>query len=249
MPAETVKVTKKRKRASPNQVPVQFHMEEMCRDCQSDQVWTDSKEGRVVCRACGLIQQQAVCTAVIASCGFSTANDYTRVLIHHYNRLVHFQTKMRMMTGDSKPQLLPEDETSLRAFCAGCPGGLNPTNLRIALRKCKLSRKYLRHLESLKLRFFPTYTSLHLPADIFFTFSKMFLQVEVHWQRIRKQIDPKRRIFFSYMFLFYQFCFHTGNMHLTGKHHLLKQKEALDRQVANYKEVCKFTHFKFCPCK
>jgi len=240
---EIAEPPKKKRRCAPSTVTPDFHLLPPCVECKSTDVLDDVTQGTTVCLSCGLIQSQGVFTADTAHCNFSDLVQAQRVSIHRYSRVIHFADKMRYMCAESSPRLLKEDEENLLAFCGG---EVTRENLRKGLTRLKLSKKYLRHFESLCLKLIPTYEPLHLDAAIRLEMMKKFRVVEFWWDKKKKYIDAHRKIFFSYPFLFYQFCKEFHLPHLCKENLLLKNKKALHRQQSNYQKIQEYIGQNIC---
>jgi hypothetical protein len=229
----------KRLRQSPCTAPV-IPMP-MCNGCKTWNVIDDVEQGQHVCINCGLIQQHAVFTADSAHSSMSRLMNTARVCIHRYSRIVHFRTTIRLMQGDSNPQI---DKETLSRMRAELDGNNKPSvdDVNVVLRKLGLARKYRRHRFTLTVLLGAPQIPL-ISAPIIFTMLKMFRRLEYYWGFHHKTIAPGRKVFFSYRFIFYQFAHELGYPELTGKHHLLKNSRLSAKLMEAYKRSCQYTGF------
>lgn len=238
-PQVVVKQPVKRLRQCPSTAPV-IPLPK-CSGCQTMNVIDDVPQGQHVCTNCGLIQQQVVFTADSAHSSMSRLMNTARVSIHRYSRVVHFKTTIRLMQGDSRPQIPPETLSRMRAEL---DGNARPTveNVNVILRKLGLARKYRRHRFTLTVLLGAPDIPL-IDAQVILTMLKMFRRLEYFWDYHHKTIAPGRKVFFSYRFIFYQFAHHLGHPELTGKHHLLKNNKLSRRLIEAYRRSCQYTGF------
>ena len=131
---------------------------------------------------------------------------------------------------------------------AFCDGDVTKEKLRLALRRLHLSKKYLRHFESLCVWLVPNYSPMRLDAQVRFEMMKKFRVIEFWWDKVGRQIDPTRKIFFSYPFLFYQFCLEMNLSQIVSRkdQYLLKNKKALAKQEENYKKIQQYIAQNIC---
>lgn len=232
----------KRKRQSP--CAAAFVPLDPCVECGSEDVLDDTRNGQYVCLTCGLIQRLAVFTGDIAHCSWDRIKNGNRVYIHRYSRVVHFRAVISQLTGNSRPVISAETKSHMQVAL----GGRLPTeeNVIDMIRKIGLSRRYRRHSVSLTriLGGNPRQEG-EIPADIVLRMYKMFTRVEFHFNRLKKRICPKRKVFFSYKFLLYQFLHELGGGHWARPQYLLKCSRLLAKQCDMYRLICKETGYGF----
>lgn len=228
----------KRLRQSPNLaavVPL-----DPCRDCQSTEVIEDVRGGIIVCTTCGLIQYQGVFSGDPVHLSYEQMTSGNRVVIHHYSRLAHFLSVIRLGEGDSRPQFTQSMLASLQAAIDGKEVTIE--SVLKALRSLNLSQKYRRHAMSFVHRLGGK-TPERIRGSVVGKMKRMFKTVEFFYGKHRHRICKQRKVFLSYKFLMYQFLNQLGYPHLTGKRHLLKNKKLLQIQRDIYKSLCEFTGF------
>jgi hypothetical protein len=237
----TLPIKKKRLRQTPVAAPV--IPLPPCVGCRSEEVIDDVMEGQYVCTQCGLIQQLGVFTGGPAHCSFDRLVNTSRVHIHRYSRVVHFRTTIRMMQGDSCPVMEPGLLSRMQVEFDGIGNGRNSIDkVSLVLRRMGLSRKYRRHrwmiaskLSDITLPFFD--------GDVLMKMFKMFRRLEYYWGFYKNEITPGRVVFFSYRFVFFQFCHALGRPDMTGPHHLLKNEKLSRFQFESYARASKYTGF------
>lgn len=229
----------KRLRQSPTTAA--FSPMKICKGCQADEVIDDVVQGQYVCIQCGLIQQLGVFMGDIVHCSMDRLKNGSRVHIHRYSRVVHFRSIIRLMQGDSNPDITEEELSRMQAELGGknCISVEDVTRL---LLKLGWSRKYRRH----RYRLAYVLGKVDLPVfdgTVIMTMLKKFRILEYHWDRHHDEISPGRLVFFSYRFVFYQFCHMMGYPQYTGRHHLLKNERLSRFQFDSYHRASKFTGF------
>ena len=228
----------KRLRQSPCTAAVR--PEAACKECHSEEVIDDVKNGQIVCTACGLIQLLVAFKGDTAHCSYNRMRSIAPVYIHRYSRLVNFLTIIRFMEGDSQPVIPTELKSRLRAELDGKT--INGYEVRKALCRLKLSRRYLRHAMSF-VREWNKNEIVTLPGDMVMKMIKMFRVIEFNFDKRRRRLWPGRKTFFSYKFILYQLLHEVGRGDLAGPHLLLKSKSLLLKQMGVYKRVCQYTGF------
>ena len=108
-----------------------------------------------------------------------------------------------------------------------------------ALKKLKWATRYRRHRYSLARKLNPAYEPVKIAAASFFELLRLFRVVECHWQHGMKRKLHERKVFFSYPYVFYQLCYHLDVMQYTGSHHLLHNKDLLNKQHYAYGCIAK----------
>jgi hypothetical protein len=232
----------KRRRMAPSAVT--FTPMDPCTECGSEEVLDDTRNGQYVCLTCGLIQQLAVFTGDIAHCSWDRIKNGNRVYIHRYSRVVHFRSVISQLTGNSRPVISTETKSRMQVALDGRP----PTeeNVIEMIRRIGLSRRYRRHAVSLTRILGGTPRKEgEIPADVVLRMYKMFTRVEFHFNRLKKRICPKRKVFFSYKFLLYQFLRELGCSQWARPQYLLKCKRLLSKQCDMYRLICKETGYDF----
>lgn len=237
--AEVV-VKPKNLRQSPNAAP--YVPLPLCEACGGDEVIDDVPQGQYVCTTCGLIQKLGVFSGGPAHCSMDRLMNTARVHIHRYSRIVHFRTTIRLMQGDSCPEMDPATLLRLRTEIDGNGLPVTVDLVSKALRKLGLARKFRRHrcriAELLGHSLLPT-----IPAAIVMDMLKLFRRLEYYWGFYHAEIAPKRKVFLSYRFVFYQFAHQLGHPELTGSHHLLKNERLSQFQFDSYARASKHTGF------
>jgi hypothetical protein len=215
-----------------------------CQKCGSRDIVEDMKEGRVVCTVCGLVQ-------IFQNLGMSDANiSYEqlkfgeRKMVHLYSRTVYFRSWLLGLQGKTKPSITTKELGDLRAICDG-ENWIDETVVARGLKKLKLAPKFRRHRYSIACMLNPKYVPVSLEAPVFFEFLRLFRVVECHWQHGMKRKIRERVVFLSYPYVFYQLCVHLDMMQLTGVHHLLHNKDALNKLHYAYGCIAKKASFKF----
>ena len=231
----------KRLRQSPNLMPVTPLP--LCTSCGSDQVIDDVPQGQYVCIMCGLIQQQGVFSGDPAHCSMDRLFNTARVHIHHYSRIVHFRTTIRLMQADSHPMIEADVLSCLRLALNG-KSRPSVEDVMLVLRKEGLARKLRRHKFTLTVLLGGEQPKM-IDAGIVFTMLKLFRRLEYFWNYHHEQVAPGRKVFLSYPFIFYQLAHQLGHPELTGDHHLLKNKKLSRFQFDSYERLCHFTGFPF----
>ena len=218
-----------------------------CRSCGSEDTVEDTTEGCVVCTACGLIQEIQILGTGVANMSWEQLKNGSSKKVHHYSRVVYFRSFLMGIQGKTCPSVTPQELESLRRLC----GGENYSQLvdedmiSTALKKTKLSTKFRRHRYSILMMLNPTYVPVQMEPSVFFQLLKLFRVVECHWQHGLKRKLGDRRVFFSYPYVYYQLCLHLNMMHLTGKHHLLMNRCALNKLHYAYGCIAKKASLKF----
>jgi hypothetical protein len=236
---------KKKRRMSPDALVWQCLPP--CRSCGSGDTVEDIREGSVVCTVCGLIQQTQILGVGDANMSYEQLKNGNRKKVHQYSRVVYFRSFLMGLQGKTRPIITPQELESLRATCAGESSLHEVDEVCVvkALKKLKLSIKFRRHRYSIACMLNPHYKVVHIDASVFFLMLKLFRVVECHWQHGMKRKLGERKVFFSYPYVYYQLCVHLDLMHLTGKHHLLFNEQALNKQHYAYGCIAKKASFKF----
>lgn len=209
-----------------------------CRKCNSDQVIDDVAEGQIVCVACGLIQQVGVFTGDPAHCSWDMLYNRPRVCIHHYSRVVYFLTVVRLLQGESSPQITDDTLSLMRAEIGGRPVTVEVVNAM--LRKLKLADRYRKHRWSLVKMFggdCPYYWDGRLVLEL----AKQFRTAEYAWLHFKETLTPNRTFFFSYRFLLYQFLHERGLE--APRSLLLKGEKQLQAHINSYFDMCTLTPY------
>jgi hypothetical protein len=238
-PAPVETKVKKRLRQSPNKA--EFVPLNACRACSANEVVEDVTQGQQVCTHCGLIQTQGVFTGDIVHCSVDRLKNGNRVHIHRYSRVVHFRTSIRLMQGDSQPEISDDVLCRMRAELGGdCE--VTASKVAKILLRLGLSRKYRRH----RWRIACLLGGVELPmfdGSVLMEMFKKFRVLEYYWDHYHEEISPGRVVFFSYKFVFYQFCHMLGYPSYTGAHHLLKNEKLRRFQFDSYRRASKYTGF------
>jgi hypothetical protein len=215
-----------------------------CKSCKSEEVVDDMKEGCVVCTACGLVQVHQNLGMSAANMSFEQLKNGERKKVHLYSRVVYFRSFLLGLQGKTRPSMSTEELGVLRATCAG-ESWIDEAAVSRALKKLKLAAKFRRHRYSIACMLNPDYKPVSMEGPMFFEFLRLFRVIECHWQHGMKRKLRERRVFFSYPYVFYQLCIQLGVMHLTGVHHLLHNRVALDKLHYAYGCIAKKAAFKF----
>lgn len=233
----------KRRRMSPDAV---VYMEyPPCLNCRhSRDIISDTREGSVVCCACGLIQKLQQLQQGTANMSFDRLKNGTRKIVHQYSRVVYFRSFVMGLQGRTQPSISSQELADLRATCAGA-SYIDERVVDAALKKLKLATKFRRHKYSLASMLNPEYKNVFIPAPTYFAMLKLFRMVECHWHHGMKRKLHERRVFFSYPYVFYQLCYHMKCMQYTGSHHLLKSVELLNKLHYAYGCIAKVAKLDF----
>jgi hypothetical protein len=235
---EIIEPPKKRLRQSPCAAPVTPM--DKCKGCGSDDVIDDVRQGQWVCISCGLIQQLGVCTADPAHCSYDRLMNTARVYIHRYSRIVHFKAVISQLTGMSRPHLPADVKSRMQAALVGQE--VNFETVVAMFRAENLNRRYRRHAVSIVKILGGDTHSNEIDATVFYKMMKMFRRVEFFFDKHRRRICPKRKVFFSYKFVLYQLLKELG--YPTKDSYLLKSPALLQYQQYMYRELSKFTNLK-----
>jgi len=228
---------KKRRRMSPDAVIWQPYP--VCASCGSKDVIEDILEGSVVCTACGLIQVNQLIGMAAANMSYEQLKNGNRKTVHHYSRIVYFRSFLLALQGKTAPVVSHQELESLRVTLSGA-SCINEVQIVAALRKLKLAGRLRRHKFTLAKMINPDFKNIHIPAVDFFELLRLFRRVEYHYNWGTKKKLGKRRVFYSYPYVFYQLCFHMNKMEYTGTHHLLQDHTLLAKLHYAYA----FTAFK-----
>jgi hypothetical protein len=237
-PQEDIVIHQKRLRQSPSAAPI-LPMDK-CKGCGSDDVIDDVRQGQWVCIACGLIQQLGVCTADSAHSSYDRLTNTARVYIHRYSRIIHFKAVISQLTGTSRPQLPADVKSRMQAALAG--QDITVKTVVCMLRKEKLNRRYRRHAVSIAGILRDDIDSSEIDATVFYKMMKLFRRVEFFFDKHRRRICPKRKVFFSYKFILYQFSKELG--YPVTDDYLLKSPALLQYQQYMYRELTQYTTLK-----
>lgn len=227
----------KRRRISPNTV---IHTPlPLCLQCKSDKVIEDVREGTYVCVACGLIQSRVVSMEAHAHCSWDALKNHQRVYIHRYSKIVYFGTVVRLLQGDSSPEITQGELSRLRV---GVAGELTIDNLSRQLRLLGMSKKYRRHRWALLLKLGGV-AIYKWDAETQLLMMKMFRKVEYYWRYYRKTVFSHRVTFFSYTTLVYYFLTHLKLQPKPLPSLLLKSLTLREKQRLAYNRMCEYTDF------
>lgn len=215
-----------------------------CESCGSKDIISDTQAGSVVCTACGLIQVLQQIGTGTASMSYEQLKNGSRKTVHRYSRVVYFRSFLLGLQGKTAPVITKEEEKSMQVTCAGS-SWIDEHVINAALKKLKLATKFRRHRYTLAARFNPQYKPVRIPAQTFMELLRLFRIVECHWQHGLKRKLGKRRVFFSYPYVYYQLCYHMDVMQYTGVHHLLHDNTLLDKLHYAYSCVAKKGKLKF----
>jgi len=240
--SEPLQPPSKRRRMSPDACV--WAANPPCRSCKSRDVVDDMKEGSVVCTACGLVQVHQNLGISDANMSFEQLKSGSRKKVHLYSRVVYFRSFLLGLQGKTRPMMSTEELGVLRVTCAG-ESRIDEAVVSKALKRHKLAAKFRRHRFSIACMLNPNYTPISLGGPLFFEFLRLFRVVECFWQHGMKSKLNERRVFFSYPYVFYQLCIQLNVMHLTGAHHLLHNRESLNKLHYAYGCIAKKAGLKF----
>lgn len=215
-----------------------------CKGCKSNDIIEDTMEGSTVCTACGLIQTTQVLGMGTANMSYEQLKNGKSKQVHQYSRVVYFRSFLMGLQGLTKPSVSPEELKSMQAISGGVSFVDEDVVIKI-LKKMKKTTKYRRHKYSIATMLNKSFTPVQIDSDVFFELLRLFRVVECHWQHGMKRKLGERRVFFSYPYVFYQLCHHLGVMEYTGPHHLLKNKELLNKQHYAYGCIAKKAGLKY----
>ena len=218
-----------------------------CKECESDEVINDVREGSVVCTACGLVQSiqgsvgENVGAATMSVEQMMSGNQY---IVHRYSRVVYFRAFLLGIQGQTSPVISAENLQAMRSLSSELEV-IDAKSVIKILRQLKLAKKYRRHRESIAVTLSGgAYKPVQIPSGVFLESMRMFLHVENQWNHGGKRQMPGRMVFMSYPYVFYQICHHLGVLQYTGKHHLLKSRTLLAKLHKCYGRLCKKTKMK-----
>jgi len=135
------------------------------------------------------------------------------------------------------------EKFNLRAGIAGEKEITPKTMLKLmSLHKMMRLRRHAVSLATIysKLKYKPVV----IPYNIFVQLQKLFLRVEIHWNKVRRSGAPQRKTFLSYSYMYFQLCHHLGHGHLAGEQFLLKSKERLQLLHKLYGRISKKCNLK-----
>lgn len=216
---------KKRRRCSPD--ALLWAPRPPCTRCKSPEILEDTWGGSVVCTACGLVQTTQTIGVTCANMSFEQLTNGNRKLVHRYSRVAYFRSFLLGLQGKTYPMISAAELDSLRVTLGGCD--VNDETVKRALKMLNLSTRFRRHRYTLARMLNPSYKPVSIDAVLFFHFLKFFRMIEWQWMWGGKQKLGQRRVFFSYPYVFYQLCFHLDVMHLSGDHHLLHNRDLLNK--------------------
>ena len=215
-----------------------------CQKCKSKDIIEDMREGSVVCTACGLIQSLQMVGVGAANMSYEQLKSGRNKTVHLYSRVVYFRSFLLGLQGLTNPSITQAELEALRVICAGVDFVDEGVVIK-ALKKMKKTTKYRRHRHSLACMINKGYTPVKIDTKHFFELLRLFRVIECHWQHGMKRKLHDRKVFFSYPYVFYQLCLHMGVMGYTGPHHLLKNRELLNKQHYAYGCIAKKAKMKF----
>lgn len=221
----SVEPSVKRRRMSPDAVLWAPHPP--CSRCKSRDILDDTWGGSVVCTACGLVQIKNNVGTVAANMSYEQLKNGNRKIVHRYSRVAYFRSFLLGIQGKTYPSISEEELSSLRATCVG--ENVDDETVKHGLKKLKLATRFRRHRFTLAGMLNKSYKPVSLDHIEFFHFLKLFRMIECQWQHGMKRKLGPRRVFFSYPYVFYQLCFHLNKMHLSGPHHLLRDRTLLNK--------------------
>jgi hypothetical protein len=215
----------KRRRMSPDAVLWTPHPP--CSRCKSQDILDDTWGGSVVCTACGLVQIKQNVGTNCAHMSHEQLKSGERKIVHRYSRVAYFRSFLLGLQGKTYPVISSVELDSLRVIIGG--ESVNEETVKNGLKRLKLATRFRRHRYTLASMLDPSYKQVNLDATQFFNFLKLFRMIECQWQFGLKRKLGSRRVFFSYPYVFYQLCFHLGLMQFSGPHHLLRDRELLNK--------------------
>ena len=215
----------KRRRMSPDAVLWTPHPP--CTRCKSLEILEDTWGGSVVCTACGLVQIKQMVGMSVANMSHEQLQNGNRKIVHQYSRVAYFRSFLLGLQGKTSPSISEEELNSLRVICGG--ESADDEIVKHGLKRLKLATRFRRHRYTLAVMLNPTYRPVNMDATQFFHFLRLFRMIECQWQFGLKRKLGTRRVFFSYPYVFYQLCHHTQLMHLSGPHHLLQDRNLLNK--------------------
>ena len=198
-----------------------------CTRCKSMEILEDTWGGSVVCTACGLVQESQMIGMGAANMSYEQLQNGNRKIVHRYSRVAYFRSFLLGLQGKTSPNISEKDLNSLRVVCAG--ENVDDETVKRGLKVLKLATRFRRHRYTLAWMLNKAYTPVSMNASEFFVFLKLFRMIECQWQFGLKRKLHGRRVFFSYPYVFYQLCFHLDKLHLSGPHHLLNNRELLNK--------------------
>ena len=196
-----------------------------------------------MCTACGLVQVKQLLGMAAANMSYEQLKNGNRKLVHHYSRVAYFRSFLLGLQGKTYPSISEAELSSLRATCGG--PNVDDECVKLGLRRLNLATRFRRHRYTLAAMINPAFRPISLDAVEFFNFLNLFRMIECQWQYGLKRKLHDRRVFFSYPYVFYQLCHHLDKMHLTGPHHLLHDKNLLNKLHYAYGCCAKKAKLKF----
>lgn len=232
---------KKRRRGSPDAIPWKPY--DACKECGSGDIVEDVQQGRVVCTSCGMIQVSQILGSDSSNMTYEQLKNGPNKKIHYYSRVVYFRSILMGMQALTNPQISKEELRDLRVACGGSKNIDVQTTVK-ALRVTKLSSRFRRHRHSITHMLNPDYKPLVIKGCHFYEILKLFTRIEFNYM-FMKECMGGRRSFFSYVYIFYQICYHLDLMHYTGPHHLLSDPRLLAKLHVAYEPIAIASHMDY----
>lgn len=160
------------------------------------------KSNVVVCTDCGLVTSDHLLLNDTEHMSYDTMTRLHRKTIHFYDRYTHFKDFVQRLVGTATCTLSLKDAESLRAVLVGYPV-IDPRTVEMALRKLKLTKKYLVHIVSIA-RELGGHEPVRIDGMDWYRLKKLFIRVSKYWRYNAKHVAPQRKSFPSYPFVFYQ---------------------------------------------
>lgn len=235
-PEEVTKPVSKKKRGSPSELF--WSPNSTCGECHSSEVIDDIVQGQIVCTNCGLIQSLHLYTSEARPHVEAHAQTASFTTIHRYSRVVYFRSVIQSLMGETSPVMSQEEVERLRSIYKE---PFTPQRTLSVLKKTGLLRLRRHCVRLTDVLSGGSFSPLVVEHEHFVSLLKKFRLVEYWFNNSSeiKELFGKRKVFFSYPYLFYQLCFDIGCMQYSGTHHLLKGKALLGKQHKIYGFLCK----------
>lgn len=218
-----------------------YHDINVCPMCGADSCVEDVVNDIVVCRECCVVVETCILRTDPGHTSIERLKNIHKVKKHLYKRLCHFKEYVQLLMGNYKCNMTDQEEKDLLAIL---DGNVTPNTVVAGLKKLNLNKKYRKHKECIarKLGGYQLF-KMNNPM-IWREMIRRFIRVEHVWKYHGKEIAPKRKIFLSYPFVFWQLCHQLGYPEWTQDVVLLKNKKAKTKQFEYWTKVCGWTGWK-----
>jgi hypothetical protein len=149
-----------------------------------------------------------------------------------YRRINHFREFLRQIQGKSRASIPPQLIEKLRIEFQKsnvAVEAINPRRVRAKLKKLK-EPKFYEHIESIAHALNRSYQPINIDSTLEEKLCFMFTQLEVPYEKVKKQVKKTRKNFMSYPYVFYKLCELLGRDEYQHASTLLKSVPLLVEQ-------------------